>query len=59
MAEMDVYHRQKGEDLKAIAVDHLDGEIALYEQVRHPTPFTVHFPLNNDSLLNADPDPAT
>ncbi|KAF8870696.1 hypothetical protein CPB84DRAFT_1818323 [Gymnopilus junonius] len=33
MAEMDVYHAQKGEDLKAIAVDHLDGEIAFYEQV--------------------------
>ena len=33
MAEMDVYHTQKSEDLKAITVDHLDGEIALYEQV--------------------------
>lgn len=34
MAEMDVYHTQKGEDLKTITVDHLDGEIAFYEQVR-------------------------
>ena len=59
MEEMDTYHTQKVEDFQALAKDHLDGEIALYEQVRHPTPFTVHFPLNNDSLLNADPDPAT
>lgn len=36
MAEMDVYHTQKGEDLKTITVDHLDGEIAFYEQVRNP-----------------------
>jgi len=34
MSEMDTYHSQKGEDLKSIAVDHLDGEIAFYEQVR-------------------------
>ena len=33
MAEMDAYHAQKVDDLKAIAVDHLDGEIAFYEQV--------------------------
>ncbi|KAF8960308.1 hypothetical protein BDZ97DRAFT_1665982 [Flammula alnicola] len=33
MAEMDVYHTQKGEDLKMVAVDHLDGEIAFYEQI--------------------------
>ena len=33
MAEMDAYHTQKVEDLKAITVDHLDGEIAFYEQV--------------------------
>ncbi|KIM46899.1 hypothetical protein M413DRAFT_440467 [Hebeloma cylindrosporum] len=33
MAEMDVYHAQKGEDLKTITVDHLDGEIAFYEQI--------------------------
>jgi len=34
MAEMDVYHQQKVEDLKTITTDHLDGEIAFYEQVR-------------------------
>ncbi|PPQ66553.1 hypothetical protein CVT24_007118 [Panaeolus cyanescens] len=33
MAEMDVYHAQRAEDLKATVVDHLDGEIAFYEQV--------------------------
>ncbi|KAF9568707.1 hypothetical protein CPC08DRAFT_679040 [Agrocybe pediades] len=33
MAEMDVYHQQKTEDLKTIATDHLDGEIAFYEQI--------------------------
>jgi len=33
MAEMDAYHSQKVDDLKFIAVDHLDGEIAFYEQV--------------------------
>ena len=33
MAEMDAYHTRKVEDLKAVAVDHLDGEIAFYEQV--------------------------
>lgn len=35
MAEMDAYHARKVEDLKAIAVDHLDGEIAFYEQVQN------------------------
>ena len=43
MAEMDVYHTQKGEDLKMITVDHLDGEIAFYEQVRNPM---IHHELN-------------
>lgn len=33
MAEMNEYHTQKVEDLKSIAVNHLDGEIAFYEQV--------------------------
>ena len=33
MAEMDTYHTQKVEDFRALAKDHLDGEIALYEQV--------------------------
>ena len=39
MAEMDTYHTQKVEDFQTLAKDHLDGEIALYEQVRswlHP-----------------------
>jgi sorting nexin-9/18/33 len=35
MAEMDAYHIQKVEDLKAITVGHLDGEIAFYEQVNY------------------------
>lgn len=33
MAEMDVYHTQKLEDFGSIAKEHLDGEIAFYEQV--------------------------
>ena len=33
MAEMDVYHEQKIEDVKMLVGDYLDGEIALYEQV--------------------------
>ncbi|KAI0628557.1 PX-domain-containing protein [Trametes polyzona] len=33
MAEMDTYHTQKVEDFQEIAKDHLDGEIAFYEQV--------------------------
>ncbi|KAF9048732.1 hypothetical protein BJ165DRAFT_1343327 [Panaeolus papilionaceus] len=33
IAEMDIYHAQKTEDLKTTVVDHLDGEIAFYEQV--------------------------
>ncbi|KAF8307162.1 hypothetical protein DL93DRAFT_2088205 [Clavulina sp. PMI_390] len=33
MAEMDVYHTQKNEDLAAIAEDHLRGEIEYHEQV--------------------------
>ena len=33
MAEMDVYHEQKIEDIKMFVGDYLDGEIALYEQV--------------------------
>ena len=37
MAEMDAYHARKVEDLRAIAVDHLDGEVAFYEQV----PFVI------------------
>jgi len=45
MAEMDVYHTQKGEDLKTITVDHLDGEIAFYEQVRKFLAPMIHLEL--------------
>ena len=34
MAEMDTYHTQKVEDFQGLAKEHLDGEIAFYEQVR-------------------------
>ena len=33
MAEIETYHAQKLEDFQALTKDHLDGEIALYEQV--------------------------
>lgn len=33
MAEMDTYHTQKVEDFRNIVMEHLDGEIAFYEQV--------------------------
>lgn len=33
MAEMDTYHTQKAEDFRTIMTEHLDGEIAVYEQV--------------------------
>ncbi|KAJ7266894.1 hypothetical protein B0H12DRAFT_1320894 [Mycena haematopus] len=33
MAEMETYHTQKNEDFSAITKEHLDGEIAFYEQV--------------------------
>lgn len=33
MAEMETYHTQKEEDFRALATEHLDGEIAFYEQV--------------------------
>lgn len=33
MAEMETYHTQKVEDFQTLAKEHLDGEIALYEQV--------------------------
>jgi len=33
MAEMDVYHEQKIEDVKMLVGDYLDSEIALYEQI--------------------------
>ena len=36
MAEMDTYHTQKVEDFQELTKEHLDGEIALYEQVRYP-----------------------
>ncbi len=34
MAEMETYHIQKHEDFSTMAKEHLDGEIAFYEQVR-------------------------
>ncbi|KAJ7359160.1 hypothetical protein DFH08DRAFT_921629 [Mycena albidolilacea] len=33
MAEMETYHTQKSEDFSALTKEHLDGEIAFYEQV--------------------------
>ncbi|KAH9916993.1 uncharacterized protein BXZ73DRAFT_92431 [Epithele typhae] len=33
MAEMDTYHTQKLEDFQELTKEHLDGEIALYEQI--------------------------
>ncbi|OSD05124.1 PX-domain-containing protein [Trametes coccinea BRFM310] len=33
MAEMDTYHTQKVEDFQNLAKEHLDGEIAFYEQI--------------------------
>ncbi|KAH9852382.1 PX-domain-containing protein [Lenzites betulinus] len=33
MAEMDTYHTQKVEDFQELAKEHLDGEIAFYEQI--------------------------
>ena len=35
MAEMDAYHDQKVEEFNTITKEHLDGEIAFYEQVLH------------------------
>jgi hypothetical protein len=34
MAEMETYHAQKNEDFRTLTVEHLDGEIGFYEQVR-------------------------
>jgi hypothetical protein len=33
MAEMETYHTQKVEDFSTLTKEHLDGEIAFYEQV--------------------------
>lgn len=33
MAEFETYHDQKVEDFETLTIEHLDGEIALYEQV--------------------------
>lgn len=35
MAEMETYHTQKVEDFSTLTKEHLDGEIAFYEQVLH------------------------
>ena len=40
MAEMETYHIQKGEDFCTLTKEHLDGEIAFYEQVL--SPITTH-----------------
>jgi len=59
MAEMDIYHTQKGEDLKTITVDHLDGEIAFYEQVRKSLAPMIHLELTWTYLLSPkDFDPS-
>lgn len=42
MAEMETYHTQKGEDFRVLITEHLDGEIAFYEQV-----YTNHYFLKN------------
>jgi len=34
MAEIETYHTQKGVDFETLMKEHLDGEIAFYEQVR-------------------------
>lgn len=34
MAEFETYHTQKVDDFRTLAKEHLDGEIALHEQVR-------------------------
>ena len=39
MAEFETYHDQKVEDFHTLTTEYLDGEIALYEQVSHPSPF--------------------
>jgi WASP-binding domain of Sorting nexin protein. len=41
MAEMETYHTQKGEDFRTLTIEHLDGEIAFYEQVLLHTLFHV------------------
>jgi sorting nexin-9/18/33 len=42
MAEMDTYHAQKVEDFQTLTKEHLDGEIAFYEQVlSHPHDISV------------------
>lgn len=41
MAEVETYHTQKLEDFQTLTKDHLDGEIALYEQVK---PHVSHSP---------------
>jgi sorting nexin-9/18/33 len=33
IAEMEIYHTQKSEDFRTLTIEHLDGEIAFYEQV--------------------------
>jgi sorting nexin-9/18/33 len=41
MAEMETYHTQKVEDFSTLTREHLDGEIALYEQVTQSSVYLV------------------
>jgi sorting nexin-9/18/33 len=51
MAEMETYHTQKGEDFRTLMKEHLDGEIALYEQVTGTTSLQHLAYLINTQLL--------
>lgn len=52
MSELDTYHTQKVEDFTNLTKDHLDGEIALYEQIvtRLKTARRTLDPLHLDEL---------
>ncbi|KAF9225836.1 hypothetical protein BS17DRAFT_794683 [Gyrodon lividus] len=52
MSEIDTYHTQKVEDFTTLTKDHLDGEIALYEQIltRLKTARKAFDPLHSDEL---------
>lgn len=47
MAEMETYHTQKIEDFSAMTTEHLDGEIAFYEQVLHTAFLNLLFKTKN------------
>ena len=44
MAELETYHNQKAEDFRTLTTEYLDGEIALYEQVRPFFPLLLSLP---------------